>query len=64
MAHDLLGCLAEDLDEARQHRIASLCTARIEQTMRCRLGEAIFAEAALEGTRTSWSPLVMVTLAS
>ncbi|NJP30688.1 BTAD domain-containing putative transcriptional regulator [Micromonospora thermarum] len=38
--------------------------ARIEQTVRRRLGEAKFAEAALEGTRTGWSQLVAVTLAS
>ena len=38
--------------------------ARIEQTARRRLGEARFAEATLEGTRTSWSELVEVTLAS
>ncbi|MBM0236629.1 winged helix-turn-helix domain-containing protein [Micromonospora sp. ATA32] len=38
--------------------------ARIEQTVRRRLGEAKFAEAALEGTQTSWSQLVAVTLAS
>ncbi|MFG3701935.1 hypothetical protein ACGF5C_29160 [Micromonospora sp. NPDC047620] len=38
--------------------------ARIEQTVRRRLGEARFAEAAREGTGTSWSQLVEVTLAS
>jgi predicted ATPase/DNA-binding SARP family transcriptional activator/tetratricopeptide (TPR) repeat protein len=38
--------------------------ARVEQTARRRLGEARFAEAALEGTRTSWSRLVEVTLAA
>ncbi|UKY48214.1 BTAD domain-containing putative transcriptional regulator [Streptomyces inhibens] len=38
--------------------------ARIEQTARRRLGDARFAEAAREGTRTSWSQLVEVTLAS
>ncbi|MFG3417948.1 BTAD domain-containing putative transcriptional regulator [Micromonospora sp. NPDC048063] len=38
--------------------------ARIEQTVRRRLGEARFAEAAREGTETSWSQLVEVTLAS
>ncbi|MFI7575308.1 BTAD domain-containing putative transcriptional regulator [Micromonospora sp. NPDC049497] len=38
--------------------------ARIEQTVRRRLGEATFAEAAREGARTSWSQLVAVTLAS
>jgi predicted ATPase/DNA-binding SARP family transcriptional activator len=37
--------------------------ARIEQTARRRLGEARFAEAAREGTQTSWSELVTVTLA-
>ena len=38
--------------------------ARVEQTARRRLGEARFAEAALEGTRTRWSQLVEVTLAA
>ncbi|GAA1938289.1 BTAD domain-containing putative transcriptional regulator [Streptomyces durmitorensis] len=38
--------------------------ARIERTARHRLGDARFAEAAREGTRTSWSQLVEVTLAS
>ena len=38
--------------------------ARIEQTARSRLGDARFAEAALEGTRVSWSQLAQVTLAS
>jgi predicted ATPase/DNA-binding SARP family transcriptional activator len=38
--------------------------ARIEQIARRRLGEARFAEAAREGTQTSWSQLVTVTLAS
>jgi len=38
--------------------------ARIEQTARHRLGDARFAEAAREGTQTSWSQLVTVTLAS
>jgi hypothetical protein len=38
--------------------------ARIEQAARHRLGEARFAEAAREGTQTSWSQLVTVTLAS
>jgi hypothetical protein len=38
--------------------------ARIERTARRRLGDARFAEAAREGTRTSWSQLVEVTLAS
>jgi predicted ATPase/DNA-binding SARP family transcriptional activator len=113
--HDLLGYLADDLSEARSHRIAAWQAAseaghapqiaqiivgvadlavrldqyeqaarllaasvgvrgapdrsnpdvaRIEQTARRRLGEAGFAEATLEGTRTSWSQLVEVTLAS
>jgi predicted ATPase/DNA-binding SARP family transcriptional activator len=38
--------------------------ARIEQAARSRLGDARFAEAAREGTETSWSQLVSVTLAS
>ncbi|HEX5543622.1 MAG TPA: BTAD domain-containing putative transcriptional regulator [Micromonospora sp.] len=38
--------------------------ARIEQSARSRLGDARFAEAAREGTQTSWSQLVAVTLAS
>ena len=38
--------------------------ARIEQIARHRLGDARFAEAAREGTQTSWSQLVTVTLAS
>jgi predicted ATPase len=37
--------------------------ARIEQAARSRLGDARFAEAAQEGTRTSWDALVEVTLA-
>jgi hypothetical protein len=37
--------------------------ARIEQIARRRLGGARFAEAAREGTQTSWSQLVTVTLA-
>jgi predicted ATPase/DNA-binding SARP family transcriptional activator len=37
---------------------------RIEQAARRRLGDTRFAEAALEGTQTSWSQLVAVTLAS
>jgi predicted ATPase/DNA-binding SARP family transcriptional activator len=37
--------------------------ARIEQIARHRLGEPRFAEAAREGTQTSWSQLVTVTLA-
>jgi predicted ATPase len=38
--------------------------ARIEQTARHRLGDVRFADAAREGTQTSWSELVTVTLAS
>ncbi|MDR2986250.1 MAG: hypothetical protein LBV34_15550, partial [Nocardiopsaceae bacterium] len=38
--------------------------ARIERAARSRLGDARFAEAAREGTQTSWSQLVEVTLAS
>ena len=38
--------------------------ARIEQAARRRLGDARFAEAAREGTQTSWSQLATVTLAS
>ncbi|MFF4399772.1 BTAD domain-containing putative transcriptional regulator [Streptomyces sp. NPDC001480] len=38
--------------------------ARIERAARNRLGDARFAEAVREGTRTSWSQLVEVTLAS
>ena len=38
--------------------------ARIEQIARRRLGDARFAEAAREGTQTSWSQLVTVTLSS
>ncbi|MFG2138592.1 BTAD domain-containing putative transcriptional regulator [Streptomyces sp. NPDC048650] len=38
--------------------------ARIERTARRRLGDARFAEAAREGTRTGWSQLVEATLAS
>ena len=38
--------------------------ARIEQAARRRLGDARFAEATQEGTQTSWSQLVTVTLAS
>ena len=37
---------------------------RIEQIARYRLGDARFAEAAREGTQTSWSQLVAVTLAT
>ncbi|WP_346120693.1 BTAD domain-containing putative transcriptional regulator [Micromonospora coerulea] len=38
--------------------------ARIERAARSRLGDTGFAEAAREGTETSWSQLVEVTLAS
>jgi predicted ATPase/DNA-binding SARP family transcriptional activator len=38
--------------------------ARIEEAVRSRLGDAGFAEAAREGTGTSWGELVAVTLAS
>jgi predicted ATPase len=38
--------------------------ARIEQSARRHLGDARFAEATREGTRTSWSELVTVTLAA
>ena len=38
--------------------------ARIEQVARHRLGDARFAEAALEGTQASWPELVEVTLGS
>ncbi|MGH3375510.1 MAG: AfsR/SARP family transcriptional regulator, partial [Actinoallomurus sp.] len=38
--------------------------ARIEQSARDRLGDTRFAEVAREGTETSWSRLVAVTLAS
>jgi predicted ATPase/DNA-binding SARP family transcriptional activator len=115
VTHDLLGYLADDLSEARAHRVAACQAAteaghapliaqvlvgvadmalrldeyeqaarllaasagvrglpdrshpdvaRIEQTARHRLGEARFAEATREGTETSWSQLVEVTLAS
>ena len=37
---------------------------RIERTVRSRLGDTRFAEAAREGTQTSWSELVTVTLAA
>ena len=37
--------------------------ARIERAARSRLGDARFAEAALEGTQASWAQLVTVTLA-
>ncbi|MGW4080258.1 BTAD domain-containing putative transcriptional regulator [Streptomyces asiaticus] len=113
--HDLLGYLADDLDEVRAHRAAACEAAvevghalliahvlvgvadlalrrgeheqaarllaastgvrglrdrahpdlaRIERAARCRLGEAKFAEATRDGTRTSWTRLVEVTLAS
>ena len=115
VTHDLLGYLADDLSEAREHRVAAFqaaseaghapliaqvlvgiadlalrCdqyeeaarllaasagvrglpdrshpdVARIQEIARHRLGEARFAEAAREGTQTSWSQLVTVTLAS
>jgi hypothetical protein len=38
--------------------------ARIEQSARSRLGDARFAEAASEGTRTHWNQLITLTLAS
>jgi len=38
--------------------------ARLEQATRRRLGDRRFAEAAQEGTQTSWHELVAVTLAS
>ena len=38
--------------------------ARIEEAVRSRLGDTRFAEAAREGTETSWNQLVEVTLAS
>lgn len=38
--------------------------ARIEREARSRLGDARFAEAALEGAETSWSELIEVKLAS
>lgn len=114
MAHDLLGYLADDLAEARTHRVAAFRAAseagyplmiahvlvgvadlalrreeygqaarllaasagvrglqdrshpdaaRIEQAVRHRLGDVGFAEAVREGTGTSWSQLVTVTLA-
>ena len=115
VTHDLLGYLADDLGEARTHRVAAFqaaseaghapliaqvlvgvadlalrCgryeqaarllgasagvrgvpdrsdpdVARIEQAARRHLGEARFAEVTREGTQTSWSQLVEVTLAS
>jgi len=113
--HDLLGYLADDLRQARTHRVAAWQAAseaglapviarmlvgfadlalrhdqyeqaarllaasvgvrglpdlsqpdaaRIEQAARRHLGEARFAEVTREGTQTSWSQLVEVTLAS
>ena len=113
--HDVLGYLADDLSEARAHRVAAWQAAseagyapliarilvgfadlalrygqyeqaarllaasvgvrglpdrshpdaaRIERDARRRLGDARFAEATQEGTQTSWSELVEVTLAS
>lgn len=115
VTHHLLGYLAGDLDQAREHHAAACRAAaevgyapmtaqtlvgvadlalrrdqyeqaarllaastevrglpdrsspdiaRIEQAARSRLGDAGFAEAAREGTQTSWSQLVAVTLAS
>jgi hypothetical protein len=113
--HDVLGYLADDLREARTHRVAAWQAAseaglvpliaqvivgvadlavrldqyeqaarllaasvgvrglpdrshpdaaRIEQAAQRHLGEARFAEVTREGTQTSWSELVEVTLAS
>jgi predicted ATPase/DNA-binding SARP family transcriptional activator len=113
--HDLLGYLADDLKQARIHRVAAWQAAseaglapviakmlvgfadlalrydqyeqaarllaasvgvrglpdlsqpdaaRIEQAARRHLGQARFAEVTREGTQTSWSQLVEVTLAS
>ncbi len=113
--HDLLGYLADDLREARTHRVAAWQAAselgnaflvaqvlvgvadlalrrdeyeqaarllaasvgvrglpdrahpdaaRIERDARRHLGEVRFAEVTREGTQTSWSQLVEVTLAS
>jgi predicted ATPase/DNA-binding SARP family transcriptional activator len=113
--HDVLGYLADDLKQARTHRVAAWeaaseaglapviarmlvgfadlalrsdqyeqaarllaasvgvrglpdlsqpDAARIEQAARRHLGEARFAEVTREGTQTSWSQLVEVTLAS
>jgi predicted ATPase/DNA-binding SARP family transcriptional activator len=115
VTHDLLGYLADDLSEARTHRVAACQAAseaghapliaqvlvgvadlalrrdqyaqaarllgasagvrgvrdrsdpdvaRIERDVRRHLGEARFAEVTQEGTKTSWSQLVEVTLAS
>jgi hypothetical protein len=114
-ARDLLGYLADDLSEARTHRVAACEAAsaaghapliarmlvgfadlalrrdqheqaarllaasagvrglpdrsdpdvgRIEQIARRRLGDARFAEVTQEGSQTSWSQLVEITLAS
>ena len=113
--HDVLGYLADDVKQARTHRVAAWQAAseaglapviarmlvgfadlalrydqyeqaarllaasvgvrglpdlsqpdaaRIEQAARHHLGEARFAEVTREGTQTSWSQLVEVTLAS
>jgi len=113
--HDVLGYLADDLKQARTHRVAAWQAAseaglapviaqmlvgfadlalrydqyeqaarllaasvrvrgqpdrshpdaaRIEQAARRHLGEARFAEVTREGTQTSWSQLVEITLAS
>ena len=113
--HDVLGYLADDVEQARTHRVAAWQAAseaglapviarmlvgfadlalrydqyeqaarllaasvgvrglpdlsqpdaaRIEQAARHHLGEARFAEVTREGTQTSWSQLVEVTLAS
>jgi hypothetical protein len=113
--HDLLGYIADDLDEAREHHaaayraaveaghppmiaqvlvgVADLALRRdqyeqaarllaasvgvrglpdrshpdmapIERAARSRLGDVGFAEAAREGSETSWDQLVAVTLAS
>jgi len=113
--HDVLGYLADDLGEARTHRVAAWQAAseaglapliaqiivgvadlavrlgqyeqaarllgasvgvrgqpdrshpdaaRLEQAARRHLGEARFAEMTREGTQSSWSELVEVTLAS
>jgi predicted ATPase/DNA-binding SARP family transcriptional activator len=115
VTHDLLGYLADDLSEARTHRVAACRAAseagyaaltaqiivgiadlalrrgqyeqaarllgasagvrgvrdrsdpdvaRIERDVQRHLGEARFAEVTQEGTQTSWSELVEVTLAS
>jgi predicted ATPase/DNA-binding SARP family transcriptional activator len=115
MTHDLLGYLAEDLDEAHGHRAAAVRAAtetgvaapiaqvlvgiadqalrtedyeqatrllaasaglrglkdrsqpdvaRIERAARSHLGDARFAEATAEGTRTGWDQLVAVTIAT